>query len=37
MDLCRRIWFITPLGCVARLLGIAAMYALIVLSFALCS
>ena len=37
MDHCRRVWFITPAGYVARFLGIIATYALIVLSFVLCS
>ena len=35
MDHCRRIWFITPLGCVIRFLGIVAMFAFIITAFAL--
>lgn len=35
MDPCRRIWFITPAGLVARFLAIVAMFVFIVAAFAL--
>ena len=37
MDPCRRIWFITPAGYVARFLGLVALFAFIVAAFALLS
>ena len=32
MDPCRRIWFITPAGCVARFLAIVAVFVFIIVS-----
>lgn len=37
MDPCRRIWFITPAGYVARFLGIVLIGALLIASLVLCS